>query len=68
MLKGRSDRGPGARSDVPDLRTQWESLLDQVWRSEADWRLWDRLDAAVRRDSLREQREANRQTRRTPDR
>lgn len=64
MLKGRSDRGPGARPDVPDLRTQWESLLDQVWRSEADWRLWDRLDAAVRIESLREEREA-RQTRRT---
>jgi hypothetical protein len=63
MLKGRSERGPGARPDVPDLRTQWESLLDQVWRSEADWRLWDRLDAAVRMESLREQREA-RQTRR----
>lgn len=54
MLKGRGERG---RSDVPDLRTQWESLLDQVWRSEADWRLWDRLDAAVRMDALREQRE-----------
>ncbi|HEY6874768.1 MAG TPA: hypothetical protein VI384_00255 [Candidatus Dormibacteraeota bacterium] len=42
---------------MPDLRTQWESLLDQVWRSEADWRLWDRLDAAVRMDALREQRD-----------
>jgi hypothetical protein len=51
MLKGKGERG---RSDVPDLRTQWESLLDQVWRSEADWRLWDRLDAAVRQDALRE--------------
>jgi hypothetical protein len=57
MLKGRSDRVP--RPDVPDLRTQWESLLDQVWRSEADWRLWDRLDAAVRIEDLRERREAN---------
>jgi hypothetical protein len=56
MLKGRSDRGQGARSDVPDLRTQWESLLDQVWRSEAEWRLWDRLDAAVRIETLREER------------
>ena len=59
MLKGRSDRnGRGTHGDVPDLRTQWESLLDQVWRSEADWRLWDRLDAAVRMETLREQREA----------
>jgi hypothetical protein len=48
---GRAQRGP----DVPDLCTQWESLLDQVWRSEADWRLWDRLDAAVRAEDLREQ-------------
>lgn len=53
MLKGKGER---ARGDVPDLRTQWESLLDQVWRSEADWRLWDRLDAAVRLETLREQR------------
>ena len=55
MLKGRNDRNP--RADVPDLRTQWESLLDQVWRSEAEWRLWDRLDASVRIEQLREQRE-----------
>lgn len=34
------------KSDAPDLSTQFESMLDQVWRSEADWRLWDRLDAA----------------------
>lgn len=54
MLKGK--KGQLARNDVPDLRTQWESLLDQVWRSEADWRLWDRVDAAVRQDMLREQR------------
>jgi len=52
MFKGKVER---KRSDVPDLRTQWESLLDQVWRSEADWRLWDRVDAAVRLESLREQ-------------
>jgi hypothetical protein len=63
MLKGRSDKGQGTRSDAPDLRTQWESLLDQVWRSEADWRLWDRLDAAVRNETARERREADRQER-----
>ena len=45
-----------AKSDTPDLHTQFESMLDQVWRSEADWRLWDRLDAAVLRENLREQR------------
>jgi hypothetical protein len=45
---------------VPDLRTQWESLLDQVWRSEADWRLWDRLDAAGRIETSRQKRETER--------
>lgn len=44
------------RSDAPDLHSQFESLLDQVWRSEADWRLWDRLDAAVMQDNLRRKR------------
>ena len=37
----------------PDLQSQLESLFDQVWRSEADWRLWDRLDALVMQESLR---------------
>ena len=37
----------------PDLQSQLESLLDQVWRSEADWRLWDRVDAFVMLESLR---------------
>ena len=32
-------------SDPPDLQRQFESLLDQVWRSEAGWRLYDRIDA-----------------------
>jgi len=63
MLKRRNDRSQGARPDVPDLRSQWESLLDQVWRSEADWRLWDRLDAAVRIDSLRVRPESGREDR-----
>jgi hypothetical protein len=49
-----------ARSDAPDLQTQLESLLDQVWQSESDWRLWDRVDAAVRHETIREQR-ANRE-------
>jgi hypothetical protein len=49
------------RSDAPDLHSQYESLLDQVWRSEADWRLWDRLDATVMLDDLRRKR------RRLPD-
>ena len=40
-------------STDPDLHSQLESLFDQVWRSEADWRLWDRVDAAVMIESLR---------------
>ena len=32
----------------PDLQTQLESLLDQVWRSEGYWRLDDRIALAVR--------------------
>ena len=46
------------RTDAPDLHTQLESLLDQVWQSESDWRLWDRVDAAVMLETLREQRAA----------
>jgi hypothetical protein len=44
---------PGAD---PDLHSQFESLLDQVWRSEADWRLWDRVDAFVMLELLRDRR------------
>jgi len=45
-----------SRSDAPDLQTQLESLLDQVWQSESDWRLWDRVDAAVMLETIRERR------------
>lgn len=47
-----------ARTDAPDLHTQLESLLDQVWQSESDWRLWDRVDAAVMLETIREKRAA----------
>jgi hypothetical protein len=40
----------------PDLHSQLESLLDQVWRSESDWRLWDRVDQAVMLETLRARR------------
>jgi hypothetical protein len=50
MLRFRS------KSDAPDLHTQLETLLDQVWHSESDWRLWDRLDAAVMIETMREKR------------
>jgi hypothetical protein len=49
-----------SKSDAPDLHSQYESLLDQVWRCEADWRLWDRLDAADLQDSRRERRRKRR--------
>ena len=45
-----------SHNDAPDLHTQFESLLDQVWQSESDWRLWDRVDAAVMLETIRERR------------
>ena len=45
------------RSDAPDLRTQLESLFDQVWRSEDNWQLWERIDAMVAGEVPREQRD-----------
>jgi hypothetical protein len=40
-----ADRQP--QYEARDLRTQLEDLLDQVWRSGADWRFNDRLDLAL---------------------
>ncbi len=43
---------PVERSDEQlgvDLRTQLEDLLSAVWAAEANWRLDDRIDLAVRR-------------------
>ena len=51
-----------SKSDAPDLHTQLEALLGQVWRSEADWRLWDRLDAADMLETLRQKRMKDRDT------
>lgn len=49
MLKASGSASRFRRSrrgfDPPDLHTQLESLLHQVWRCEADWRLYDRIDA-----------------------
>ena len=42
-----------SKPDDPDLQSQLESLFDQVWRSESDWRLWDRVDQAVMLEDLR---------------
>jgi hypothetical protein len=41
-LTDRPDR------DAPDVQTQFETLLDQVWRCEAEWRFDDLLDLATR--------------------
>jgi hypothetical protein len=32
---------------TPDLQTQLETLLDQVWDCEAEWRLDDKIDLAL---------------------
>jgi hypothetical protein len=55
-----------SHNDAPDLQTQFESLLDQVWQSESDWRLWDRVDAAVMLESIRERRAAANRETKTP--
>jgi len=41
---------PRRQGSDPDLHTQLESLLDQVWRCESTWRLDDRIALAVRVD------------------
>ena len=37
-------------SDLPDLQTQMESLLDEVWNCESTWRLDDRIALAIKVD------------------
>ena len=39
------------QSGEADLATQLEAILHSVWQAEADWRLSDRIDLAVRRQS-----------------
>ena len=36
--------------EIPDLATQFESLLDAVWQCEREWRLDDRIALSLRRD------------------
>jgi hypothetical protein len=36
-------------TDAEDLSTQYETLLDQVWKCEQEWRLDDRITLAVGR-------------------
>ena len=48
MLKAATSRSGGRKrgrgSAEPDLQTQFESLLDQVWLCEAYWRFYGRID------------------------
>jgi hypothetical protein len=46
--KRRTERQAGHRYEVPDLQTQFEEILNTVWRAEANWRLDDRLDMALK--------------------
>jgi len=55
------------RSADTDLQTQLESLLDQVWRSEAEWRLWDRVDALVLLEAFRAKRGGGQTSPTSPD-
>lgn len=44
--------GRSSSEEIPDLHTQLECLLDEVWRDEKGWRFDDRLNNAlgIRRD------------------
>lgn len=42
--------------DMPDLQTQYEDLLDTVWRCEDRARLMDRLEARTRFEELNSKR------------
>ncbi len=42
--------------DIPDLHTQYEALLDTVWRCEKRARLQDLIDARNRFDELQSKR------------
>ena len=45
----RSERQRPERQLAPDLPTQLEELLHQVWTEEEQWRREERIDLAVRR-------------------
>ena len=42
--------------EIPDLHTQYEALLDTVWRCERRARFEDRIDAQNRFDELQRKR------------
>jgi hypothetical protein len=54
MLKRRTrDR---RKVEIPDLPTQYEELLDTVWRCEQRARLMDRIEAQTRSEELQRKR------------
>ena len=40
--------GPRQPPETPDLQTQFEALLHEVWTREAQWRAEDRISLAAR--------------------
>jgi hypothetical protein len=59
MFKRRA-QGQKARNSTEDLHTQFEELLDTVWRCERRAALQDRIDAQARFDSIRRARSDDR--------
>ncbi len=43
--------GDRSAADAPDLQTQYEALLDTVWRCEQRARLQERIDGQARFDA-----------------
>lgn len=41
---------------IPDLQTQYEELLDTIWRCESRERLEDRIEASARLEELQRKR------------
>jgi len=52
--------GDRSRVETPDLQTQYEALLDTVWRCEERARLDDRIDAQARYEAQRHRRNGRR--------
>jgi hypothetical protein len=48
MSSERSERFTLGEAERPDLCTQLEAILHQVWEQEAAWRDEDRIDLAAR--------------------
>jgi hypothetical protein len=42
------ERQSATEGSAPDLHSQFEDILDSVWKAEANWAFDDRLNVAVR--------------------